>query len=584
MIPYQSLVIVFLCRFTHVLCAYTTCADIMSSLPYNSASDGVYSITNGTSNLDVYCSFDYTRNYSWTLFESVNMITMQLTFRLYPFTDDVAVNINDVATYRNFRYRLSRDWMRSIQHRSNYLYATCNFNTLFDSNDYLLIDLINFGYDITASYFLNQCVNVESINIRGYECTGGTTISIMQFIATHLYVNGNSTDCDCDIISTDSVGYEENFGAYWNANSLFSCTTDSFATTNWWFGDKVTQFTYTPTTLPTAMPTDYPTANPSIIPSRYPSETPTKIPSNAYDPTSNPSLVPSDSPSQVPIMTPTEYSSTNEFNETSGNVNTQFFSTFGSSLVSSKEFVNSTNVHVVGTTRKGQIVETDDEKDKENFGQEFLIIIIISLSAMVIILIVAVFCVVSYFINKTKKKQDKSSNSHSQTELQDVESHKLPATQLVAVKSESAAHLASNTGNNTNINMSKHTNSIEKKHGGAEASESRSSELLYGGGNVSSPSPDGIMTPYDNRKVGVYDHEKNNMFTAGLGITAAIAQASDTEGSGYDEVDITPTAPNTGEFDTGTGDIDVGVDHEGRRANVNTDMVIEGASTFETGK
>ena len=51
---------------------YPTCGDWMKNAAFNTLSNGVYKIHNNDTkeSLDVYCSFDYTRNYSFTLIES----------------------------------------------------------------------------------------------------------------------------------------------------------------------------------------------------------------------------------------------------------------------------------------------------------------------------------------------------------------------------------------------------------------------------------------------------------------------------------------------------------------------------------
>ena len=151
---------------------YSTCAEWMTSYERYALTNGVFSITSSTlaSTLDLYCVFDYENNYAWTLIESAT----KSWFRDNVYTGfpvDYEVDTDDVDTYRasSWGYRLSKDWMQHLQDNSNYLYATCEFDTTF-TQDWLLFDLNSMEFDILTDTTYDSCTTVISANILGTTC------------------------------------------------------------------------------------------------------------------------------------------------------------------------------------------------------------------------------------------------------------------------------------------------------------------------------------------------------------------------------------------------------------------------------
>ena len=105
----------------------------MSVSSYNSLSNGYYTLNDDTSDLTVYCSFDYSRNYSWTLIETFTYNSQ--IFNLNPqiqkeaFYQDAPGYLNNIQSNINHLWRMSKAWMELVNDNSQYLLATCNLNT-----------------------------------------------------------------------------------------------------------------------------------------------------------------------------------------------------------------------------------------------------------------------------------------------------------------------------------------------------------------------------------------------------------------------------------------------------------------------
>lgn len=223
---------------------HESCAKWMQHNVFGSLTNGSYEIHNNETNdsIKVYCIFDYKRNFSYTLIESASRYNMK-NFLNEPFFDNVSHNMHNVDHYRHSLYRLSLPWMNFLVSTSNYLFSTCNFQTNF-TRDWVLISLngMKNPFQKTLS---DSCVEVESINVRGNDCSKNT-VEMLQ-TTCHLYVaTGNNTenkDCTCyRSLVVGSAYREQNFGYYNHWNTNFSCTANDDSTTNWWLGDKVDSF------------------------------------------------------------------------------------------------------------------------------------------------------------------------------------------------------------------------------------------------------------------------------------------------------------------------------------------------------
>ena len=299
---------------------FFTCRDWMSNYEKNALSDGVYNITSiidrnevSTTNSwrQVYCSFDYTRNYAWTLIESGSRSSMSSTLKYLNFVSDLGYNEDDVETYRNSLYRLSRDWMYSLYFLSDYLYSTCEFDTSF-SKDWLLMRISQFDANPFFDEFTGLCVNAVSANIRGYLCQDST---VRIWSTAHVHIDSSAAGCNCTSWTSSAVGTggEDNFGLYGSTphNTEFSCVTTSTSTTNWWFGSDVTEYKI-PTESPTGIPTIHPSLSPSNMPSNKPSNKPSDMPSDIPSKSPTTEIVTTDSPTTTTKMTSTSELSTSE--------------------------------------------------------------------------------------------------------------------------------------------------------------------------------------------------------------------------------------------------------------------------------
>ena len=240
---------------------HSTCSDWMETNDFQSLPNGIYHITNNNTNstINVYCSFDYIKNYSFTLIESGSLTNMRSKEFLAqaPFTANISYNMNNVSYYRDSLYRLSRDWMLYLEEKLNLLFATCNFDTQFN-RDWILFDL-NDLHNMYNPFYHSQfghCYDIVSANIRGHECSSNTIMfqedvdnddgyDPMHFQASSdgTWYSKYGSSCACDSIFTKgSSHYEANFGVYEHYNENFTCSNSSNSTTNWWLGSKVTRF------------------------------------------------------------------------------------------------------------------------------------------------------------------------------------------------------------------------------------------------------------------------------------------------------------------------------------------------------
>ena len=177
---------------------YYTCADWMSNHNYNELSDGTYTViginidNSSSSILQVYCVFDYTNHYAWTLIESATQCAMTDELESAYFTSDISYNENNVQESKNSLYRLSLTWMDSIRSQSDLFLATCNMDTSF-SKDWVLMNLTDTEYNpFETEYFHSVCTSAVSADIRGYTCQDAT-IQTWQGDPFHWHIDSSHT-------------------------------------------------------------------------------------------------------------------------------------------------------------------------------------------------------------------------------------------------------------------------------------------------------------------------------------------------------------------------------------------------------
>ena len=227
--------------------------------------DGYYTIKLNASysdNITVYCHFNYTTQYAWTLIESF-YLTYASYVRSYAFYENYPYNEDYVSTYRNSRYRMSSTWMQSIfesmfsrnetgQKNPRKMMSTCNFDTALD-RDYLIMNLDdpNLQYNPLYNYWSTYtCLRMESINVRGYSCENEDIYAYNG--GYHFFVDSDSYYCDCEPWASTAGYSEDNFGYYYYYNTDFSCSTSSSSTTNWWLGRYVPDYNYVWNSVETA--------------------------------------------------------------------------------------------------------------------------------------------------------------------------------------------------------------------------------------------------------------------------------------------------------------------------------------------
>ena len=283
----------------------------------NGLSDGVYNITNmdNSTMIPVYCVFDYSNDYSWTLIESGSRSQMENStgLRYASFRLNISFNEDNVDLHKDTIYRMSDYWINSIKSRSEFLLSTCNFNTSL-AIDYMLFNLSNTEYDIFQDRFTSVCISVESANIIGYSSDNCTTKTIQMWDYDvinsdfHVHLEASAVDCGCH--PWPSSSNHDCFGWYTHYDTTFTCTTTSENTTNWWLGSKITEYnTRDPTEIPTIQPTKLPTNVPSDQPTMLPTDMPSNQPSGL--PSDMPTMLPSSDPSTYPSISPTYSSSMN---------------------------------------------------------------------------------------------------------------------------------------------------------------------------------------------------------------------------------------------------------------------------------
>ena len=187
----------------------------------------------------VFCDFDRNSNMTWTLIQSYSLENNQL-FRSLPFYIDSPQNWNNPSW---LQYRLSNSRMQFIQQDSKKWRLTCQYET--DGVVYTdYVRLLNSKLDILTyrGVASGTCVQVEYINIRGYNCTNCTAIGWqMDGMIFHFdnFGGGNiNVRCDFKLAEPVACGDQDHFGFYGCVNPKHRCSSSPQATTQTWFGGE----------------------------------------------------------------------------------------------------------------------------------------------------------------------------------------------------------------------------------------------------------------------------------------------------------------------------------------------------------
>ena len=211
----------------------SSCLDHLKS---GTTKNGYYSVIDKSgSSLTVYCDFESEPGSAWTLVMSWSFHYKNLrAFKRIPLTEDVKVN--EKTPNWNI-YRQSKKAMNFLKSQSSHWRATCSFNRVkFDYRDYLRGSFRD--TDITTYLGDGTCQKVEFINIRG-NAGYQTTIGLWQRKnICMLHTDSSIHRCLYDGTS-GATGGEDNFGHYHITSRKFRCTSDPYATTQYWFGGYV---------------------------------------------------------------------------------------------------------------------------------------------------------------------------------------------------------------------------------------------------------------------------------------------------------------------------------------------------------
>ena len=110
--------------------------------------DGVYNIkTANNTTLPVYCAFDYTHNYSWTLIQTTTLSNGNNVFHAFVVNiTDYQSNINEIESNKTTSYRLSKQNQLFSKSNLQFMMATCNFK-IDQSIDYWILKLDDLSLD-----------------------------------------------------------------------------------------------------------------------------------------------------------------------------------------------------------------------------------------------------------------------------------------------------------------------------------------------------------------------------------------------------------------------------------------------------
>ena len=139
-------------------------------------------------------------------------------------------------------YRLQLDRMKGLRSESTHWRITCSFDpaSVVDYRDYVRAKFQNF--DVLTYKGSKTCELVDYINVHGHDCKNCTAV---WYQSAKLILAHKSYQDFCDFarapesILVNGTHSEQNFGRYAFYNPNFRCTSNSSATTNYWFGSQV---------------------------------------------------------------------------------------------------------------------------------------------------------------------------------------------------------------------------------------------------------------------------------------------------------------------------------------------------------
>ncbi|CAH3031027.1 unnamed protein product, partial [Pocillopora meandrina] len=189
----------------------------------------------------VYCDFTSEPGWAWTLVMSE---TLQNVGK--PFTQrGLFTNEPMSSEVPNWEaYRLQLDRMKGLRSESTHWRITCSFDpaSVFDYRDYVRAKFTNFDLLTHRDRGRKTCKLVDYIDVHGHNCKNCTAVWYQagEFILTH---KSNESLCEFGSapgsIQVHGTYSEQNFGRYAFYNPNFRCTSNSSATTNYWFGSQV---------------------------------------------------------------------------------------------------------------------------------------------------------------------------------------------------------------------------------------------------------------------------------------------------------------------------------------------------------
>jgi len=213
---------------------WKSCMDVIMNGQHP---NGYYQISGaGEQTLTVYCDFNSEPGSVWTLVMSWSFEYRELpAFRSKSLTQDAPVN----ELSPNWEvYRMSRDQMKSLRGKSTHWRATCQFDTMdVDYKDYVRGNFA--AFDITR-WLGWSCKEVDYINIRGTAGVHTKTVFWQKEDSFSLHAGSGYGNCEFKVEAENPLpGVEDNFGYYVQSTDAFRCTSDSSATTQYWFGSYI---------------------------------------------------------------------------------------------------------------------------------------------------------------------------------------------------------------------------------------------------------------------------------------------------------------------------------------------------------
>ena len=200
---------------------------------------GKYKVFDANMNLfEVFCDFPANSSVAWTLIQSYQLDNQaNLQRRIYP--EDYPVN-QETPVWNVYRLSLSR--MKSIQQDGSKWRITCRYDT--DGLNYIdYVQGSNKKIDI-LTVEVNTCIDVEFINVRGYQCAHCKAIAAQvagENLAFQIDSYYSKIHCSYQPKASYACGGkgEDNFGVYVCVNPSHRCSSSPSSTTQTWFGGEI---------------------------------------------------------------------------------------------------------------------------------------------------------------------------------------------------------------------------------------------------------------------------------------------------------------------------------------------------------